>query len=101
LTERVQFSKRATKDIERFDRGVRDRIRAALAGLVGSPMRPNLDIRPLAGRSPWLRLRGGSTRVILRQLSLAELRALGRKPPAYLVERIIDRRDLDDAVRPL
>ena len=65
------------------------------------PPRSNLDIRPLTGRSPWLRLRIGAVRVILRQLTPSETGLLGLKSPGYLVERIVDRRDLDDALRPL
>jgi mRNA-degrading endonuclease RelE of RelBE toxin-antitoxin system len=101
LKERVQFSKRASRDIARFDRASRQRVRAALGGLVAVPPKPNLDVRPLVGRAPWLRLRVGSVRVILRQLSAAEVKAHALEAPAYLVARIIDRRDLEEAVRPL
>ena len=101
MTERVQFSRRARKDIERLSSPTRARVRAALGGLVEVPPRSNLDIRPLIGRTPWLRLRIGNVRVILRPLARSEASRLGVEPPGYLVERVIDRRDLDDALRPL
>jgi len=55
----------------------------------------------LIGRTPWPRLRIGNVRVILRPLARSEATRLGVEPPGYLVERVIDRRDLDDALRPL
>jgi len=76
-------------------------LRSALGGLVQIPPRSNLDIRPLTGRNPWLRLRIGNIRVIFRPLTQSEASLLGVKHPSYLVERVIDRRDLDDALRPL
>jgi len=39
--------------------------------------------------------------VIFRPLTQSEASLLGVKHPSYLVERVIDRRDLDDALRPL
>ena len=88
MTERVQFSRRARKDIERLSSSE-------------TPLRSHLDIRPLTGRSPWLRLRVGDVRVILRQLTRTEMSLLGIESPGYLVSRVVDRRDLDDALRPL
>ncbi|TMG52621.1 MAG: hypothetical protein E6H84_13765 [Chloroflexi bacterium] len=79
----------------------RERIRTALLGLVERPPRSNLDIRPVEGRAPWRRLRVGEMGVIFRELALVERRALRLGSPAYLVARIVDRRDLDEAVRPL
>ena len=101
MTERVQFSWRARKDIERLSSSTRSRVQAALGGLVELPPRSNLDIRPLTGRSPWLRLRIGNVRVILRPLTQSEAGLLRVESPGYLVERVIDRRDVDDALRPL
>ena len=83
MIERVQFSKRASKDMERFDRRTRERVSKALKGLVTVPPRSNLDVRPLMGHAPWLRLRVGEKRVILRLIDAV-----------YLVGRVIDRRDL-------
>ena len=97
MTERVQFSKRANKDIGRIDTTTRERVRKAVTGLVELPPRPNLDVRPLVGHAPWLRLRIGDVRVILRPLSSDERRQVNVDAPAYLVERVIDRRDLERA----
>jgi len=101
LTERVQLSRRARKDIERLSSSTRSRVRVAIGGLVETPPRSNLDIRQLTGRSPWLRLRVGDVRVILRQLTRTETSLLGMDSPGYLVSPVVDRRDLDDALRPL
>jgi len=40
-------------------------------------------------------------RVIFRPLTTAELRRLGLTARGYLIERVVNRRDLDEAVRPL
>ena len=101
MTERVQLSKRATKDIGRMNPPDRNRMRNALSGLLESPPRRNLDVRPLVGREPWLRLRVGEFRVILRPLRRHEVRSLGVPSRSDLVERIVDRRDLDRALKPL
>ena len=101
MSERVRFSKRASKDILRIDRSTRARVRTALLGLMERPQHPNLDVRPLSGRSPWMRLRVGNVRVILRKLSASETRSLDLEAPAYLIARIVDRRDLEEAVKPL
>ena len=76
--------------MERIDRKSRERIRRALEGLVVVRPRRNLDVRPLTGHASWLRLRVGNTRVIFRPIEVV-----------YLVERVIDRRDLDEALRAL
>ena len=60
-----------------------------------------LDVRPLIGHAPWRRLRVGEFRVIFRMFSADELRSRGATTRGYLVERIVERRDLDDAKRPL
>jgi hypothetical protein len=84
-----------------MDRTVRDRARRALAGLIDSERRSNLDIRPLTGRSPWLRMRVGDFRVIFRELTPDEVRSRGIDPPGYLVDRVVNRKDLEEAIRPL
>ncbi len=61
----------------------------------------NLDVKPLIGHAPWRRLRVGEFRVIFRMFSADELRSRGATAPGYLVERIVDRRDLEDAAKPL
>jgi mRNA-degrading endonuclease RelE of RelBE toxin-antitoxin system len=101
LTDNVQFSKRGARDIERLSQPQRIRVRKVLDGLSKDPAPAKLDVRPLMGREPWLRLRIGTLRVIFRRLSLEESRLRGIRGHGYLVERVIDRRDLDEAVRPL
>ena len=84
-----------------MDRTVRDRARRALVRLVDRGPRSNLDIQPLAGRSPWLRMRVGDFRVIFRELTPDEIKLHGIDSPGYLVERVVNRRDLEEAIRPL
>lgn len=48
---------------------------------------PNLDVKQLRGRDPWLRLRVGDWRVLYRPFELG-----------LWVERIVHRRDLHRAV---
>jgi hypothetical protein len=54
------------------------------------PQPANLDIKALAGRAPWLRLRRGEYRVPYRPLTASELRALAASEQAgFLVERVV------------
>jgi hypothetical protein len=62
---------------------------------------PGLDIVPLAGRGPWRRLREGDWRILHRPLSADEARHSGMRGRGYLVDRVVNRRDLDQAVRGL
>jgi mRNA-degrading endonuclease RelE of RelBE toxin-antitoxin system len=101
LTDNVQFSKRAARDIERLSQSQRIRVRKVLDGLSKDPAPTNLDVRPLVGHEPWLRLRIGTLRLIFRRLTLDESRPRGIRGHGYLVERVVDRRDLDKAVGPL
>ena len=73
-------------------RRVRDALEALSAGA------DNLDVKALAGRAPWLRLRVGDWRVLYRPLSAEEAAAGG---PGWLVARVVDRRDLERSVRSL
>jgi hypothetical protein len=70
--------------------------------LVADPLPSNLDIVALRGRAPWLRLRSGDWRVLLRPLSAAELADVGGAAErGFLVARIVNRRDLERAVATL
>ncbi len=61
-----------------------------------------LDIVALEGRRPWRRLRDGDWRIIFRQLSQAETRRMGiADGDAILVARVVNRRELDRAIRAL
>ena len=87
--DRVLLATRAARDLRRLGPGPElDRIEAALQRLGDSEA--NLDIKPLSGSAPWLRLRVGDWRVLLR---LADA--------AVLVARIIHRSELQQAVRTL
>jgi mRNA-degrading endonuclease RelE of RelBE toxin-antitoxin system len=87
---RVELAPRAIRDVQRLERSARARVQRALVAL--STAAPNLDVRPVAGRSPWRRLRAGEHRVLFRDLTSQE------DPPGYLVARVIDRRDLLRAI---
>jgi mRNA-degrading endonuclease RelE of RelBE toxin-antitoxin system len=71
----------------RFDKSIRDRVGRALIALAEETASRRIDVKPLVGHSPWLRVRVGDVRVILRSID-----------GTYLVERVIDRRDLDRAL---
>jgi hypothetical protein len=73
----------------------------SLEGLADAPPPANLDVKPLEGRPPWRRLRTGDWRIIFRPLEPQERTALSsiRGEPVgkgtVLVERIVNRRDLE------
>jgi hypothetical protein len=70
--------------------------------LATEPHPANLDVKPLSGRAPWLRLRRGGYRVLYRPLTEHELRALHAPERAgFMVERIVDRGDLERAASTL
>jgi mRNA-degrading endonuclease RelE of RelBE toxin-antitoxin system len=82
----IELSRRATRDLRKLTPPDRRRVRDALEGLSGEA--PNLDIKALASRPPWLRLRVGELRAIYRPETAAE--------PSW---RVIHRRELDRAMR--
>ena len=93
----VQYSTRATREIRKLPAQDARRLRDAVERLAGGGERAeNLDIKVLAkvlaGRSPWLRLRVGDWRVIYRTVDPG---------PGYFVGRVINRRDLESAVKQL
>jgi mRNA-degrading endonuclease RelE of RelBE toxin-antitoxin system len=100
---RVELSKRALRDLRRIDHGSRRRLLDLLENdLAAEPQPKNLDVKPLTGRPPWLRLRRGDYRVLYRPLTSSELQALSAPERAgFLVERIIDRGDLERAAAKL
>lgn len=103
MSGHVELSTRAIKDLRRLDASARDRVTRVLrSDLAADPRPPNLDVVQLEGRAPWSRLRLGDHRVIFRPLAAAELRALGAtQRRGILVERLINRRDLEKAIRHL
>jgi mRNA-degrading endonuclease RelE of RelBE toxin-antitoxin system len=104
----VELSSRARRDLRRLGRGP-DRkpiVDALTVALVAVPPPENLDVVPLEGHEPWLRLRVGTYRILYRPLRDEELAAVlaqrGRHAEAgYLVARIVHRRDLERAVAAL
>jgi hypothetical protein len=48
---------------------------------------PNLDVKPLKASGPWARLRVGEYRILYRPID-----------GGWLVERLVDRRDLERAI---
>jgi len=100
---RVELSKRALRDLRRIDHKSRRRLLDLLENdLAAEPQPANLDIKALTGRAPWLRLRRGDHRVLYRPLTDSELRALAASEQAgFLVERAIDRGDLERAASAL
>ncbi|HUF58198.1 MAG TPA: type II toxin-antitoxin system RelE/ParE family toxin [Actinomycetota bacterium] len=94
----VQLSADAKEDLAAFRRDKRalTRIRRALTNLEDEA--PNLDIQTLTGRAPWKRLRAGDWRILFRPFTPAEIEHYGG---GYLVARIVNRRDLERAIRTL
>ena len=102
----IELTSRAAKDLSRLDKPARARIVSVLRDdLTANPVPDNLDVKALKGASPWLRLRVGDHRVVYRPLTDDELRPFVASYPrtkrpvrGFLVERIVNRRDLDRAV---
>lgn len=96
---RVELSKRALRDLRRIDHQDRKRLLDLLENdLAAEPAPANLDIKQLTGRAPWLGIRRGEYRIIYRALTLPELQTLdATDQTGYLVERIVDRGDLERA----
>jgi len=100
LKAALRFAKRAQRDWKRIGEVDRGRISGSLEGLRADPKTASLDTEPLEGAAPWQRLRVGGHRVIFRAFSADERRAYGVER-GYVVDRVIDRRDLDRVVRTL
>jgi mRNA-degrading endonuclease RelE of RelBE toxin-antitoxin system len=100
---RVEMSKRALRDLRRIDHQSRRRLLDLLTNDPATEPHPaNLDVKPLSGRAPWLRVRRGEYRVLYRPLTNSELEALNAQEHAgFLVERVIDRGDLERAASTL
>lgn len=89
------LSRMAVKDLRRVGTGEQlDRIRHVLEAL-GSEQ-TGLDIKPLRGQSPWLRLRVGDYRILYRPIDPREA-----ADASHLVARIVHRSDLERAVSTL
>lgn len=100
MTTDLRLSKRAQKDWRRLSQSDQARLLKAFGDLRAAVPRRALDDKPLAGAEPWRRLRVGDHRVIFRPLTTSEQRALDVQQ-GFLVERVIDRRDLEKAIKNL
>ncbi len=105
--QHIELSSRAERDLRRLQRRELARVLDALAGLVADPPPENLDVKQLAGRPGWLRLRVGDFRVLYRPLTEREQSQLVLErgtlegSPIFLVARVVNRRELERAVRTL
>lgn len=97
----VQIGARAEKDFRRLDGPTRQRVRSVLVDKLTTVPRPeNLDAKPLAGLSPWRRVRVGDHRIVYRPLTVAKLRRTSAAVGWY-VARIIGRQEFTKALKNL
>ncbi len=96
-TVSVRLAPAAEKDIRGLSHPERNRIREAFASLRRGDA--NLDVKALRGAAPWLRMRAGDWRVLYRALSSGEVPSGAES--GFLVARVVNRRDLEKAVRKL
>lgn len=95
MERHIELAGRAERDLRKITGTERQRIRQGLVGLARGAQG---DVKALAGRAPWLRIRLGDYRVLYRPLTADEMRRLGRTGEGYLVARVVHRRDLEQAV---
>lgn len=88
----VRLARRAQQDLDALGDKVAQRVLGALERLRADPRDPSLDVKVLSGRRPWRRMRVGEHRELFR---------LADRGRTVLVARIVDRRDLQRAVRAL
>lgn len=99
---RVDLSRIASRELDRLEVVTRRRVRFVITErLTALPLPANLDMRPIQGLPPWLRVRVGDYRIICRALTNSELRVGPAAPSGYLVGRIVHRRDLPRTLRQL
>jgi mRNA-degrading endonuclease RelE of RelBE toxin-antitoxin system len=84
----VHLSRRAERDLRGLPRSELVHIRQALLDLDAGAA--NLDVKPLSGAAPWLRLRSGDFRILYRPID-----------QGHLVARVVNRRELVRAVEAL
>jgi mRNA-degrading endonuclease RelE of RelBE toxin-antitoxin system len=104
----IELSTRARRDLKKIPKGSRRRVVEEISGRLSPiPLPGNADIDPLSGRAPFMRLRVGDYRAIFRPLTPTEMARLVMQrgaldgPVGYLIARIVDRKDLEKAVRTL
>jgi mRNA-degrading endonuclease RelE of RelBE toxin-antitoxin system len=95
----VVLARAAERDLRKLARSPDYRqIRAAITALGTDEA---TDVVALAGRTPWRRMRVGDWRVLFRPLDDDERADLGLHERGYVIARIVNRRDLERAVRGL
>ncbi len=92
----IEISRRAMRDLRKLASGDVRRVRGGLEAL--SAGAANLDVKAVANRAPWLRLRMGELRVLYRPLNEDELDQDAEK---WLISRVVHRRELDRAIASL
>jgi mRNA-degrading endonuclease RelE of RelBE toxin-antitoxin system len=92
----IEISRRAMRDLRKLASGDVRRVRGGLEAL--SAGAANLDVKAVANRAPWLRLRMGELRVLYRPLNEDELDQDAEK---WLISRGVHRRELDRAIASL
>ena len=93
---RVDLSSSARKDLSKLLKtpaGVAIK-RVIIQELAAEPWPENLDVASLEGIGNWLRVRAGAFRIVLRPLDATECKARG-VAKGYLVDRVVNRRDLE------
>ena len=99
MSYHVELARRAERDLRSIGPSDLGRIRSALVGLARGAQG---DVKALAGRAPWLRMRVGDYRLLFRPLSAEESAALGREEPSgWLIARVVHRSELERVVRGL
>ena len=100
---RIEKGRRLARDIAKLPRDDQRRVAVALVKLEDNPWPANLDVCALNGRSPWIRVRVGDYRILLRPLIDDELVTLGIELPqvGFLVSRVVDKQYVDRAIRKL
>lgn len=82
---RLKVSKKALKALDRIPRKEAGQVRAKLSMLAQDPDRPDLDVKPLVGRSG-LRLRVGAYRVIYErddEIRVIAVERVGKRGDIY------------------
>jgi len=87
---RIELARRAVNDLDRLPDPIAARVLDRLEALAADPTKRSHDVKTLTGHRPWRRLRVGEYRILFRTSG-----------EVTLVARVIDRRDLDRALKAL
>jgi mRNA-degrading endonuclease RelE of RelBE toxin-antitoxin system len=97
---RVDLSSSAQKDLAKLIKTAAgaEIKRVVMEELTAEPWPDNLDVVSLEGKGIWLRVRVGTFRIVLRPMTAAECTARD-VDKGYLVDRVLNRRDLERALK--